>query len=170
MRICLKRENFFDMDDRQLLWTCIEPVIVRVRGKSYAFKNEFSRQLTEGQRALLMFEVLFGHTSAGVVSFYENFSYLLVHPGFWAELKKGIAFFQDEPLLGIVTELERLYNFYYAGDSTLSESADKDFIMRDAGRLDTRFKETFPGSIERIARHIRENPSDYVDFAGQVSS
>ena len=167
MRICLNHEAFLGYDDRTLLWTCIEPVIVKLRGRSYAFKSEFAVELTEGQRALLMFEVLLGHASGGVLPFFENMSYLLVHEGFWAELRRGAGYFQDEALLRYVADLEKLHGSCCTPAGGLSASGTDQTIAREAGRLDSLFSETFAASAARIAARIRENPSDFVDFADQ---
>lgn len=167
MRICLNQEAFLGYDDRTLLWTCIEPVIVKLRGRSYAFKSEFADALTRGQRALLMYEVLLGHASGGVLPFFENMSYLLVHEGFWAELRRGAGYFQDETLLRYITDLENLHGSYCTAAGELTTSGAKQAIAREAERLDGLFAETFAASAARIAARIRENPSDFVDFADQ---
>lgn len=54
-----------------------EPTIQQVRGKNFVVKSEVYSHLTTGKRALLMFQMLYGHTSKGVEEFYSHLSYLL---------------------------------------------------------------------------------------------
>lgn len=65
----IERKSFFSMDDRSLIWVCAEPTIRQIRGKDLAIKSEAYGTLNKGQQALLMFQILAGHSTYGVAEF-----------------------------------------------------------------------------------------------------
>jgi hypothetical protein len=103
-----------------------------------------------------MFQVLYGHIPNGVLEFFNNFSYLVVNSGYWAEMKSGIAVFRFAPLTSFVNGLEKLYKSYQ-----LSGQAGS---VEDAERLNAFFKEIIPEAVEHVGRYIRENPSEFIVF------
>ncbi len=62
----MKRQEFNMLDDEKLIWICVEPIIRKVRGKDPGVKSQVIMQLNNGQRALFLFQVLYGHTNNGI--------------------------------------------------------------------------------------------------------
>ena len=75
MLVRIKLKDFETLNASALIWTCIEPTIHKIRGKNFVVKSEAYSQLNAGQRALLMFQILYGPTSTGVGEFYAHKSY-----------------------------------------------------------------------------------------------
>lgn len=69
MLVKMKRTQFNSLDHITLAWKCIEPTIQQIRGKNLNVKSQVYAQLTQGQKALLMFWILYGHTRNGVARF-----------------------------------------------------------------------------------------------------
>src|SRR5574340_156321 len=100
----MKRQLFDSLGDLELAEACIGPTIQRVRGKDLAVKAHVYTELTPGQRALLMFWVVYGHAQSGMPRFFCELDYLLSQTGFRAELKAGMRFFADDRMLGLLEE------------------------------------------------------------------
>ncbi len=110
MFIALSRDKLISLDDRSLIWSCIEPAIQISRGKNFSIKSEVYSDLTKGQRALLMIQVFLGHTSIGVAEFYSHIDYLLAKPEVWAQFDSGFKYFGDDDILLLLKEIEELYH------------------------------------------------------------
>jgi len=109
MLITMKRQMIDSLDDHALPWACIEPVIQQIRGKNFMMKSQVYIQLTTGQRALLMFQVLYGHTHNGIAEFYDHTSYFLAEPGIWDQFKDGMKYFGENTMLQLIEEMEEMY-------------------------------------------------------------
>jgi hypothetical protein len=109
MLVTVKRKDFEALNDILLIWKCIEPTIQQIRGKNFVVKSEVYSHLTSGQRALLMFQMLYGHTSNGVEEFYTHQSYLLSNKGVWSQLKKGMQYFGDLDMVQILERMDIVY-------------------------------------------------------------
>ena len=169
MLVKIKRRVFDSIDDALLIWTCIEPTIQQIRGKSFIVKSEASTHLTTGQRALLMFQMLYGHTGNGVVEFYSHLSYLLSQKGVWTELKNGIQYFRDYAMLHLLDEIEEVYNILKENNSKENSdwldviNIDKDSNLQlTISRLDKYLYEILPTSIKLIGTYIRNYPDEFV--------
>lgn len=60
--VAMKQEDLDTLSDERLGWACMEPTFQLIRGKSPSTKSEVISKLTEGQQALCMFRVLYGHS------------------------------------------------------------------------------------------------------------
>ncbi len=147
MLTSMNRETFGRMDDESLIWACIEPTIRQIRGKNHSVKFEAYEGLTEGQRALLMFQIMYGHSKSGVTEFYAIVPHLPSGNGIWVELKKSMRYFGDLSMLQLLSELE--------GDYGPRSSVDKNNAL---------FFEALPAAIRKIAAYIRDNPSEFISF------
>lgn len=161
MLVEMKREEFTGQDDASLIWACIEPTIRQIRGKSLAVKAEASARLNDAQQALLMFQVLYGHTSSGADEFFAGQSYMLAKEGVWKQFKGSAEFFRDEPLLRLLCEMEV---YYFRGNNAPVSPDNED---RPAGivRLDAALSEVLPVSVRRVGAYILENPGMFVQFS-----
>lgn len=155
--ILMKRLAFDSLADTDLIWACIEPAIDKIRGQDYATKSEVYLELNPSQQALLMFQVLYGHTTHGAAEFYDHLAYLLPHKGVWSALKGGIEFFSDNTLLHLLVEMENVYDRLQKG-STLDAPGLEDAIKI----LDKSLGEQIPKTVQAVGNYIRENPSDFV--------
>lgn len=173
MLVKMKRQVFDKLDDISLIWACIEPTIQQIRGKNFAVKSEVSTHLTTGQRALLMFQMLYGHTIKGVAEFYSHVSYLLSKKGVWSELKNGIEYFSDYSMMRLLGEMEEVY--HVLEENYLKEGADcfniyisdidkNSELQTLIDRHDAMLLEILPTTINLIGTYIRSRPGEFVQF------
>ena len=84
----MSRSAFDALDDAALIWACVEPIIAQARGMDHAVIESLYAQLSASQRALMMFQVLRGHSSSGLEEFFRLVPYLPSHESIWQELQK----------------------------------------------------------------------------------
>ncbi|HEX3043526.1 MAG TPA: hypothetical protein VHY08_02125 [Bacillota bacterium] len=173
MNVIIKREVFNSLADDQLIWACIEPAIQPIRGRNFQVKSQIYSELTPGQRALLMFQVLYGHTRNGVAEFFDHTSYFLAEPGVWSEFKTGMRYFGDHAMLQLLEEIERLQPFikkHQQPDSNEDfngmgrEPGNSSTILTAINQLDAKLQEIIPETLHRIGEYIRNNPGEFVQF------
>jgi hypothetical protein len=170
--IRINSQDFMELDDTSLIWACIEPTIRLIRGKSFAVKSEVSAQLNESQRALLMFQVFYGHSVNGTLELLSHLSYLLSQKGVWTVLKNGMRYFGVNDMVHLLDEVEDVYG-------TLVEKSGKadpgwfDLNNGDIGpeiqmiivELDKRIKEMMPEAVKSVGAYIRSHPDEFVQTA-----
>lgn len=169
--VIVKRHVFNSLDDASLIWTCIEPTIKQIRGRSFEIKLDVSNRLNNGQQALLMFQMLYGHTVNGVKEFFGNLSYLLSKKGVWSQLKNGIRYFGDYGLLNLLDEMEEAYNKFIENNGMEDSEGleinatgiDSD-IHKTINSLDKRFYEILPATIKLIGSYIRNYPNEFLQI------
>jgi hypothetical protein len=173
MLVTVKRKDFEALNDVSLIWTCIEPTIQQIRGKNFAIKSEAYSHLNTGQRALLMFQMLYGHTSKGVEEFYSHLSYLLSNKGVWAQLKKGIQYFGDYDMMQILEKMG--IGFQSLETKEFKESAeqhnglapgiDKNAeLSASMNLLNKSLSDTLPLTIQLVATYIRNHADEFVQI------
>ncbi len=159
------------MNDAELVFACVEPVIRKIRGKRFEVKSEVTASLPPPIRALLMFQVVYGHASEGVLRFFSSTSYLLERDGMWKAMKGGPRFFRDDRLSCLMGDLESLYNslFDRMGKDNLGnldfmlDAVRSDPILADSiANIDKMLSDTLQSSICLVAGHIRRNPNEYM--------
>lgn len=169
----VKRKDFAVLKDSSLIWTCIEPTIRQVQGKNFHVKAEAYSQLTIGQRALFMFQVLYGHTSNGVGEFYSSLSYLLSNKDVWTQLKKAMEYFGDYDMCKIVEKMDLEYQKIKI--EKVEEGAEQDFAVADIisknaelypsiSFLNKELTDTLSLTIKRVAAYVRNNADEFVLF------
>jgi hypothetical protein len=168
MLVTVKRKDFEALNDISLIWACIEPTIQKVRGKSFTIKSEVYSQLNDGQKALLMFQILYGHTLHGVEEFYCHLSYLLSNKGMWSQLKKGMLYFRAYDMIRLLDEMNTMYDNLKTGEFSKDEELRNGYfgeIEKDSlSRLDALLNEILPSTISLVSSHIRSNPEQFVNF------
>ena len=173
MLVAMNHQVFDSLDEVSLIWACIEPTIQKIRGKNFAIKADAYTHLTIGQQALLMFQILYGHTSIGVTEFYCLIPYLPSKGGIWQELKKGMQHFEDYSMLQLLSKMER--DYYALEEKALREGIESlDVCINNLGKdsellstirqHDIIFNETIPKTIKLISSYIRNNPSEFIQF------
>jgi hypothetical protein len=160
----MERQHFDSLDDESLIWECIEPVIRQIRGKSVAIKREAASHLTSGQQALLMFQVLYGHSCrGGITELFSSLSYLLDSKGIWQELKDAMDYFHIAPM---VTLLNDMQSAYFSQENNNSSSNDRQEPWNAAviQKLDAELNIALPVALKSVAAAILNNPNEFVEF------
>lgn len=159
------------MNDVSLIWACIGPTMQQVRGRNFVVKSEIYATLTPGQRALFMFQVLYGHTLYGVEEFYSHFSYLLSNKSFWSQLKKGMQYFEDYAMLQILEQMDIVFQSLEIEKS--KESVEQyNILIADIDKntelstsislLNKSLNDTLPLTVKLVATYIRDNADEFV--------
>jgi len=154
-----KRKDFEVLNDIALIWCCIEPTIEKIRGKNFTIKSEFYSQLNPGQRALLMVQMLYGHTSTGVEEFYSHQSYLLSNRGVWSQLKKGLQYFGDFTMVRILEKMDIVFQSLKTEE--FEENAELTATM---SLLNQSLRDALPLTLKLVAAYIRNNAEEFVQF------
>jgi hypothetical protein len=170
MLVAIKRKDFEKLDDISLIWACIEPTIQKVRGRNFTIKSEVYLQLNDGQKALLMFQVLYGHTLHGIEEFYSHLSYLLSNKGMWSQLKIGMRYFGDLNMMQIIEKME--IDFQSLKTEDFDETTEQHNALIDINAelsssinlINKSFFEALPTTIEIVAAYIRNNTDEFVEF------
>jgi hypothetical protein len=137
------------MSDEALIVLCVAPVIRATRGRDPETKARVFQNLRAGQRALFLFQVLYGHAGQGIGPFFEHISYLTEALDVWSALKSAFRYFGDAEMLALVEEMEAAFS--RKGDLPLKE-------------LDARYAAQISVTIHRIATRIRNHPADFFDL------
>ena len=146
----IDKQVFDSLEENALIWACIHPLIHEIRGKDPIIKTEVYSSLTKGQRALLMFQILYGHTREGAAELF-GMEDLLSIKGIWGELQNSMRFFGDNGMLSILQEMEDSYKNRKNGRNTMSS-------------LDKKLQARMPETIKLICGYIRSNPAEFVRF------
>ena len=170
MLVKIRRNDFEVLNDVSLIWACIEPTIQLIRGKNFIVKSEVYAHLTTGQQALLMFQVLYGHTTKGIEEFYSHLSYLLSNKGVWSQLKNGMQYFGDYEMLHILEKMDGIFQslktekFIEAVEQHNVLIAKNPELSASMIILNQSLSDVFPSSIKRVATYIRKNPDEFVQI------
>jgi hypothetical protein len=136
----------------------IEPVIMRMQGKSPDIKKIEFAALDPGMRALFAFWVLYGHSQNEFEGFFLETGYLLRELDLFAALKDGFEYYRDKRMLQIVKGLEKCYKKW---GSEITKKGIRPAgqglkISRELEALSKRYKAALPGTIEKINGKIAE--------------
>jgi len=151
----MKRKEFESLDDISLVWECIEPVIQPIRGSDIRVKLTVYEKLAPPQRALMMFQVLYGHTHGGITQFYNHFTHILTKPGVWQQFKAGLKYFGDNNMSQILEEMEEAYKL------AVSKQDGEQELYVTINQLDARFREAVPETVKQVGQYIRNHPEDF---------
>ncbi len=171
--ITVKRKDFEALNDVSLIWTCIGPTIQQIRGKDFVVKSEAYAPLNPGQRALLMFQVLYGHTSNGVEEFYSHLSYLLINKAVWPQLKKGMKYFGDYDMVQILEKMDIAYQSLKVDEYNentephsvyITGTYKKAELSESLSNINKSLSDTLPLSIKLVASYIRDNVNEFVQL------
>lgn len=166
MLITIKREKFDSLDDSALPWACIEPVVQQIRGKSFNIKSQVYTQLTDGQRALLMFQVIYGHTRNGINEFFDHTSYFLSEQGVWGQFRNGMKYFNEKEMLQLIEEIERFYQIVQDEKYQKPEfnCGNEPHFKNTIKQIDNKLKEIMPLSLRNIGAYIRKNSNEFIEI------
>lgn len=153
--IRMTRQEFESLDDAALIWCCVEPSILEVRGKEPGTKSKAMQQLSSSQRALFLFQVLYGHAGNGAAAFFTQTAYLAETLDCFSALKSAMTFFHDEEMLRIVEQFERAYIALKQSEPVSSQELED---------LDQMYSERIPHTLHRIAAYIRTQPAEFLSL------
>ncbi len=89
----MTQQDLNSMEDERLAWTCIEPALMEVRGKSETVKAAVVQRLHAAQRAIFMFRVMYDHAKGSAGEYYGWLSILKKQEGYWSGVISGLQFF-----------------------------------------------------------------------------
>ncbi len=149
----MKQHELSTLDDAKLVWMFVEPMISKARGKDPDIKAQVFKSLNDGQRALFMFQVLYGHAANGIFPFFSYVSFLTDRLDIWSALKSAMNYFDDTEMLSLVEKMETAY--------FAVSSQDKNTPAMN--ELDKLYIEMLPRTLNRIGACIRNNPTEFND-------
>lgn len=148
MLVNIERKVFSALDDSGLGWACIEPTLLKIRGKNSAIKTQVYSELTKGQQALLMFRILYDHAKNSKTEFNAWMPVLVDQPHTWSEIKAGLTYFKADAMLQFINIVE----------DVLKKSIDmEEQYYLDFGRI---AQET----VHLIGAYIRDNPEEFANI------
>ncbi len=149
----MNQHELSSLEDDKLIWMFVEPIILKTRGKDPSVKAQVYLPLKDGQRALFLFQVMYGHAGNGIIHFFSHISYLTDRLDLWAALKSAMKYFNDTDMLGLVEKMEIVYRAQTSQDQKLPTLEELDLLYR----------EFIPQTLKRISACIRNNPEEFSD-------
>jgi hypothetical protein len=173
--VVMKQEDLDTLSDERLGWACMEPTFQLIRGKSPSVKAQVISQLTDGQKALCMFRVMYGHSYQSEGEFYAWLSYLQDLAGYWTEVMAGIRFFGDAPMIHLLQETKAFLeerndklNKQWA-DAVITDLDREPELLEVISGLFKRFHNIAPNSMKFISEYIRSHPQEFVEIRSSGS-
>ncbi|WP_339320327.1 hypothetical protein [Paenibacillus sp. FSL R10-2734] len=170
--VAMKQKDLDTLSDERLGWACTEPTFQLIRGKSPSIKSEVISKLTDGQRALCMFRVMYDHSCNSEGEYYAWISYLQDLPGYWTGVMGGIRFFGDEEMFFLLQETksfleernDRLGKEW--GDAAITDLDHDPELFSEMSGLFERFQNIAADSHRLIGEYIRSHPGEFVEIEG----
>ncbi len=147
----MNQNEINQLSDKQLIWACAQPLIWQVRGKDPLTKAQYMKTLSEAQRALFLFQVMFGHAHHGMALFFQQIDYIAESMDFWAALKSAMRYFEDADMLALIKIMESAY------------SAFKQESLISLDELDEQYNLRIPATLGLIGNCIRNNPAAFME-------
>ncbi|MEI6102306.1 MAG: hypothetical protein WCP73_10760 [Eubacteriales bacterium] len=122
--------------------------MLQARGKDPETKSRVLKQLNDGQRALFLFQVLYGHAHNGTAQFFGYLSYLTDQLDMWTALKSAMKYFGDTEMVNLIAKMEQAY-------------ASKETPLDE---LDAQYQRLIPETVRRIGTYIRNNPTEFIQL------
>lgn len=176
MLVRMKRTAFEAMEDRALVWACIEPTISRIRGKDTDVKSGVFADLTEGQQWLMLFQIFYGHTRSPAEFYWFACDYLS-NVGLWGRMKAALEGYGCSSLLQVFGEIEgalasRVERSLQPGarEVTVLDLDNDPELLSAVSRLYERYRAAAGEALSKIAWHIRRHPDDYLVLEDDRSS
>ncbi|MGE7948979.1 hypothetical protein [Lysinibacillus sp. NPDC093688] len=169
------KEEDFDFNCSSLSQRCFEPLIkvykVRMsRETNIGVKEHFYEELTEGQRALFMFNVYYNHISKSLIEFYWWSAYFMAQPKSWAAIKACFKYFHDEPFLLLLEKIEQELTRHNHPTTLVNFSITRDELNHNKElhasfeSLYVMFENIYPTTIEKINNFIEKNLQEFIQI------
>ncbi|MDT3425713.1 hypothetical protein J2Z22_001232 [Paenibacillus forsythiae] len=166
----MNKREFDSLDDERLGRACMEPTFSQIRAKEMAVKARVVADLSEGQRALCMFRVFYGHAKNSEMEYYGWISHLLQNPDMWSGVMNGLSFFGDVDMFRLLEETKEVLDtrnrrLGLAWKDAVIMDLDHDKALHaQVERFYRWFQNIAPASLRIIAAHIRDNADQFVRF------
>ncbi|HEU4964967.1 MAG TPA: hypothetical protein VFV52_14065 [Bacilli bacterium] len=154
----MKQELFHSLDDESLRLAVLAPATRQVRAQSPAVKAQVYAQMTPGQRALFMFQVLFEHSRNSTEEYYK-WCATLMEEKTWGEVKGALKHLRDEAMLQFLEETEEFLLVWKQAGVVEDEA-----FLAEAERRNARYHELAARTIERIGEYVRSHPEEFVQW------
>lgn len=168
--VAMKQEELDTLSDERLGWVCMEPTFQLIRGKSPSVKSTVISTLTEGQRALCMFRVMYDHSCNSAGEFYAWLAYMQEFPGYWSGVTEGLQFFGDHGMILLLQDtkavLERRNEELGQqwGDVAITDLEREPHLLAMMTSLFVRFQDIAPESLKLIGDYIRTHLEEFVEL------
>jgi hypothetical protein len=170
--VAMKQKDLDTLSDERLGSACMEPTFQQIRGKSPSIKSEVISKLTDGQKALCMFRVMYDHSRNSEGEYYAWLSYMQDLSGYWTGVMGGIRFFGDEEMFLLLQEtkafLEERNNrlgLQWVDASITDLDRDSELFSEMSGLFE-RFQHISADSHRLIGEYIRSHPGEFVEIEG----
>ncbi|QWU13360.1 hypothetical protein SAMN04487895_10318 [Paenibacillus sophorae] len=166
----MNKREFDSLEDERLGWACMEPTFSQIRAKDMSVKAKVISELSEGQRALCMFKVFYGHAKNSEMEYYGWISHLLQNPDMWTGVMNGLSFFSDMEMSRLLEETKEILETrnHRLGlewkDAVITDLDHDKELNAEVERLYRQFQQISPESLKAIAAHIRANAGEFVRF------
>ncbi|WP_152395179.1 hypothetical protein [Paenibacillus guangzhouensis] len=172
----VERQAFHSSTDEGLVWVCFKPIITTYKAMmrenetigrdGVVAKVQFYRELTPGQQALFMYCSYHHHAIESQAEFYWWSAYFIAQPMFWTSLKKAVQYFEEDTMLLLLEEIEKIFTSQH---DTHHELDDK-LMFAAISPLDQMFHQFAPATLQRIGARIRQNPSAFVQIVDEAAA
>lgn len=166
--VAMTKQDFDSMDGERLSWACVEPTLLKIRGKDMTVKAQAMARLTKGQQALCMFRVLYDHAKNSVGEYYAWVSYLLDKSDYWTGVIGGLRFFGDTTMMQLLNETKQILEQrnqklgIKLSDATLNDLEQDHELSITISLLFERFLKIAMDSLKLISTYIRSNSNEFV--------
>ncbi|WP_276914395.1 hypothetical protein [Aneurinibacillus aneurinilyticus] len=178
MIVKMTRREFNSLPQEALYKACFEPlllvyksrVVEQITKNDSIVKEQFYKQLTNGQRALFVFQVYYDHASNSMVEFYWWSAYFMAQPKIWSAMKIGLQYFGDDAMLRLLEEIEEVLKRYNHPSSlekftvTREDLDNNRELLAFISPLYGKFDETAFLTIKIISEYVRNNQREFVQI------
>jgi hypothetical protein len=168
MLVRMKRTVFEVMEDRALVWACIEPTVSRIRGKDENVKSGVYMELTAGQQRLMLFQIFYGHARSAAEFYWFACDYLS-DSALWEKMKAALTCYRCGSMVEVFGELEnalalRMEQRRQPGgkEVTVMDLEHDRELLTEMTRLYELYRTAAGEALGLIAFHIRSCPEEYL--------
>lgn len=147
----ISEERFRRLTGFELGRELIGGAIEAARGRNLAVKKAVYEGLTEGQRALFSFWVMYGHVQEGWLAFFQS-----GYGAYLPMMRKGLRDIGDQDLLDSLDRAEELFREYERGGEATA---------RQIEALDRGLDAQLAAAMGRLEALIRMRPQEFVVFS-----
>ncbi|MCR8656233.1 hypothetical protein [Paenibacillus endoradicis] len=165
MKVKLKQE---DLQNIQLSWKCIEPMLLAVRGKDFPTKIEMYQKLNEGQKGLYLFYSFHNHANT-MAEFYWFSSYYINEVQSWSGIKSGVQYYMDDEMVDLLEQIELIIqqrnqeNITERKASPTDLETDEELYNKVKVQFD-RYRVLSENTIDLMNQWIINNKKDFIDI------
>ncbi|NRD77112.1 hypothetical protein HPT25_06335 [Bacillus sp. BRMEA1] len=178
MLIKMQRKDFDVLKRSNLSQGCFEPLI-KIYKKRVAdqasfcithVKEQFYKELTDGQRALFMFYAYYNHASKSVQECYWWSAFFFAQPKSWSAIKSSSWYFDDHALFLLLEKLEQELICHHHPTTLESFSVKREDLDLNK-ELQSSFEslyielgKTFSKSLKKINMIIDQKYEEFIEF------